>query len=242
MPGIDIYAEIGAGPFITTNQERLLHALQRARFDLMAVASARAVAGDFCAGNAEVEALISAVPQMRGWVVINPAHIDASAEELRRYLVSDRWLGAALVLPSRRDSLLSVTTRELINACRRYTRPLLLRIEDEIAVRELDALAAEFSTIKFIAGGSGGVSWPAAVISARQRPNIFLEPFSGESHQGKLERILEVLGPHRLLFASSYPIQNPGAALGLLADARITDAEKQSILSASAARLFGLSR
>jgi predicted TIM-barrel fold metal-dependent hydrolase len=44
------------------------------------------------------------------------------------------------------------------------------------------------------------------------------------------------------MFASSYPVYNPGAALGLLMEAKISDAEKQAILTTSAVRLFGLTR
>lgn len=242
MPGIDTFALLGAGPWLTTDAASLKHACQRARFDAMAVVSAQAISGDCAAGNAQVKALLDAEPRMYGWVVITPSHVDESIEEMRRYLTGQRWLGALLVLPSSRDSLLSSTSRELINAYRRYARPMLLRIPDDVAVRELETIASEFPTIKFVAGGAGGASWASCMVAARQRPNIFLEPFSGEPHRGKLERILQVLGPHRLIFASNFPRQNPGAAIGLLSEAQITDAEKQSILATSAARLFNLTQ
>jgi predicted TIM-barrel fold metal-dependent hydrolase len=50
------------------------------------------------------------------------------------------------------------------------------------------------------------------------------------------------LGAHRVLFASGFPGQNPGAALGLLLDSRLSENEKQAILTTSAVRLFGLTR
>jgi len=242
MPGVDIHAEVGKGAWVTADATRLQHAFQRARFDLMALASRRALAGDIGAGNAEVKALLDAFPQARGWVVVNPAYPDRSSEEMRRYLGSAKWLGAMLNPVLCGQSLMSADSREVLNAYRRYTKPILIHTADEPAVRELEETAKEFSTLKFIAGGGGGESWHSCLIAAKRTTNIFLEPFTGGAHRGKLEAILELLGAHRVLFASGYPNLNPGAALGMLLDAKINDADKQTILTTSSVRLFGLTR
>jgi predicted TIM-barrel fold metal-dependent hydrolase len=242
MPGVDIHSELGAGAWVTTDAGKLQGALQRARYDLMAVASRRALAGDIAAGNAEVKAVLDAFPQARGWVVINPAYPERSSEEMRRYLGSAKWLGAMLHPTLCGQSLISAATSEVLNAYRRYTKPLLIHVPDEPAVRELEAVAKEFNTLKFVAGGAGGEAWHSCLVAAKRTTNIFLEPFTGGQHRGKLEAILEVLGAHRVLFASGYPNLNPGAALGMLLDAKISDGDKQTILTASAIRLFGLTR
>lgn len=242
MPGIDIQTYLGAAEWITTDAEKLQAALQRARFDLMGVVSRRAMAGDLTGGNAEVKALVEAAPQMRGWVVLNPSYPERSAEELRRYVASPRWLGAALYPDECGEHLTSGASREIINAYRRYTKPLMVRVRNEAAVRELEEMAREFNQMKFIAAGAGGDQWQDCVLAARRTVNIFLEPFSGGAHRGKLEAILEALGAHRVMFASNYPELNPGAALGLLMDSKIGDTDKQAILTLSAMRLFGLGR
>jgi len=242
MPGVDILTQLGASQWLTTDAVKLQHALQRARFDMGGVASRRALAGDLTGGNAEVKALVDANPQMRGWVVVNPTYPERSSEEMRRYLGSARWLGAMLHPELCGQRLISGGSREVLNAFRRYTKPLLVYVPDEPAVRDLETAAAEFTTIKFVAAGAGGEEWQECVLAARRYTNIFLEPFSGGAHRGKLEAILASLGPHRILFGSNYPDHNPGAALGLLMEAKISDADKQSILTGSAVRLFGLAR
>src|SRR5438477_609840 len=90
--------------------------------------------------------------------------------------------------------------------------------------------------------GAGGDAWQDCAFLAKRLVNIFLEPFSGGSHRGKVEAIVQTLGAHRVLFASNFPEQNPGATLGLLLDAKLSDAEKQAVLTTNAARLFGLTR
>ena len=242
MPGIDLLAMLGAAHWTTSSGERLQHVLTRARFDLMAVASRRALAGELAAGNAEVKAVVDANPQMRGWVVIHPAYPEQSAEDMKRFLGSSKWLGALLDPEASGERLASTATRELLTAFRRYTRPLYVRARDSATVLELEHLAAEYSNLKIIAGGAGGDDWHACMVAARRQTNLFLEPFSGGAHRGKLEGILQSLGAHRVLFASNYPDQNPGHALGLLVEAKINDADKQSILTGSANRLFGFAR
>ncbi len=242
MPGVDILGQLGASEWTTTDGARLLHAMQRARFDLLGVASRRALAGDLSAGNAEVNAVVSQAPQMRGWCVVNPTYPERSSEEMRRYLGSAKWFGAMLHPELSGQRLNSATTREVLNAYRRYTKPLLVHVPDEQTLLDLEEIAPDFNTIKFIAQGAGGDAWQDCAIAAKRFVNILLEPFSGGSHRGKVEALVQLLGHHRILFGSSYPDHNPGAALGLLMDARISDAEKQSILTGNAAKLFGLTR
>jgi uncharacterized protein len=242
MPGVDILAQLGATQWITTDATGLQRALQRARFDLMGLASRRALSGDLAAGNAEVKSLLDAVPQMRGWAVINPAYPERSTEQMRRYVSNPRWFGAMLHPGLGGESLTSAGCKEVINAYRRYTKPLLVIVPNETVVRELEELALEFNAMKFIAAGAGYNHWQDCVLAAKRAVNIYLEPFSGGTHRGKLEAILEILGPHRILFGSNYPEHNPGAALGLLLDAKMSDAERQGILAGNAIKLFGLSR
>jgi predicted TIM-barrel fold metal-dependent hydrolase len=240
MPGVDLLAQLGATQWTVTDAAKLQHAMQRARFDMMAVVSRRALAGDLAAGNAEVKALLDENSQMRGWVVINPVYPERSAEELRRYAGGAKWVGAMLHPRMCGAHLASGPVREVLNAYRRFTKPLLVDVPDEESVRELEALAAEFNTIKFVAAGAGGDDWQACALAAKRVVNIFPEPFTGGTHRGKVERMVELLGAHRLLMASNYPEQNPGSALGCLVDAKIGDGEKQAILATNAVRMFNL--
>jgi predicted TIM-barrel fold metal-dependent hydrolase len=240
MPGVDVLTQLGAGPWIHADGDRLERARARARFDFMGVASRRALAGDIAAGNAEVKEVLDANPQMRGWAVVNPAYPELSSDQMRRYCNSAQWLGALLDTATGGHRLASAAAREVLNAYRRYTKPILVHVGNEQAVSELEDLAQEFSSLKFVAAGAGGHDWQDCMLLAKRVVNIYLEPFSGGAHRGKLETILATLGPHRVLFASHFPEVNPGAALGQLVDAKLSDGEKQGILTTNAVRLFGL--
>jgi predicted TIM-barrel fold metal-dependent hydrolase len=242
MPGIDIYAQLGSAAWTTASAETLQRAVQRVRFDLMGVASRRALAGDIVAGNAEVKALVDAVPQARGWVVINPTYPEHSAAEMKRYGASNKFLGCALIGGIEGERLDSPAVREILNSIRRYTKPVLVQVPNEDAARDLEAIALEFSTLNFVAAGAGGDHWPACAFAAKRAVNIHLEPLSGGPHRGKLEGIVATIGPRRVLFGSGFPDQNPGAAWGMLEEAKLSDSEKQQIVLGNAIRLFNLSR
>ena len=242
MPGVDILAHLGAGEWRNTDAAELQRAAQRARFDAVGVASRRALSGDLAGGNAEVKALVAENALMRGWVVVNPVYPERSAEELRKYASSPKWFGAMVHPGMTGESLASAATRELLNAYRRYTKPLLVHVANEQAARELETLALEFNMLRIIALGCGGDDWQACAWVAKRATNVFLEPFSGGPHRGKLEAILAEIGHNRVVFAGNYPDSNPGAALGLWYDAKISEAEKQAVLTTNAMRLFGLNR
>lgn len=242
MPAIDLLTYLGSSRWAATDGARLQHALQRARYDLMGIASLRAVAGDIVAGNAEVKEALDGCPQFRGWVVVNPNYPERSAEQLRKYASYPQWLGAMLPIAETGGSLLSAATRDLVNAYRRYTKPLLVTVAGRETARELEAFAAEFSTLKIVAAGAGRDAWPDCLAAAKRAVNLFLEPCSGGAHRGKLEALLAGLGPNRVVYASGYPIRNPGSALGLVVDARISEGERNAVLSGNAIRLLGLRR
>lgn len=242
MPGVDLLSQLGAADWTDVTAQQFIHAAQRARFDISGAASRRALAGDLTTGNAEVKALLDQAPQTRGWVVVNTNYPDRSAEELKRYAAGSRWLGALLSQGPSGGRLASQATRDLLQVYRRYTKPVLVPVPDAATAHDLQELAAEFSNVKFVAGGCGGDDWQDAVLAARQCVNIFLEPCSGGPHRGKIEAIFAALGPNRVVFASNYPDQNPGAALGLLLEAKISDTERQAMLAGNAVRLFGLRR
>ncbi|MFN3653500.1 MAG: amidohydrolase family protein [Armatimonadota bacterium] len=242
MPGVDLVTQLGTTPWTDVDGAALTRALQRARFDLMGVVSRRALCGDITAGNAEVKALVDSVPQMRGWAVVNPAYPERSSEEMRKYLGSAKWLGAALYPQMVGQRLNTVSAREVINAYRRYTKPLLVSVPNGDAVRDLEELATEFNTMKFVAAGAGGDQWQDAMFAAKRAVNIFLEPFSGGAHRGKLEALLATLGPNRVLFASNHPERNPGSSIGILLDSRLSETERQGVLSGNATRLFSFLR
>jgi predicted TIM-barrel fold metal-dependent hydrolase len=242
MPVIDVHAHVGTGPWLTADQAALLRAMQRARLDTAIVSSRLAVASNFAEGNFKLKSMLEASPELLGYAVVNPTYVEQSIAEMRRYLSVPRFVGVKLHPDASGQPLDSAATREVVNAYRRYAKPLLVHVWGTQQVRQLEALAAEASTVKMIVAHAGGDAYAECLALATKQLNLFLEPFTGGADLGKVEEAVAKIGAHRILFGTNFPTLNPGVALGMLADARISDAERAQILGGNAAKLFQLGR
>jgi predicted TIM-barrel fold metal-dependent hydrolase len=241
MPIIDVHAHLGTTAWFHADREGLLRAMQRAGIQQMAISSRLAVASNFAEGNFKLKAAMDGVPQLLGYVVVNPAYPEASTQEMRRYLGERNFVGIKLHPRVSGQPLDSDATRGVVNAFRRYQKPLLAHVWGEEDVRALGALARESPNVKMIAAHAGGDAWSACLSLAERQLNILLEPFTGGAERDRLEEGVARIGAHRLLFGTNFPVLSPGVALGMVADSRLSEADRQLILGGNAAKLFGLS-
>jgi len=240
MPIIDIHAHLGGTAWFQADREGLLRAMQRAGIQQMAVSSRLAVASNFAEGNFKLKAALDGAPQLLGYVVVNPAYTEVSVQEMRRYLGARNFVGIKIHPRASGQPLDSAATRSLANSFRRYQKPLLAHVWGEADVRALEALAQECPTVKMIAAHAGGDAWASCLALAERQLNIRLEPFTGGAERDKLEEGIERIGAHRILFGTNFPVLNPGVALGMVADSRLSEADKNLILGGNAMKLFGL--
>jgi hypothetical protein len=240
MPIIDVHAHLGGTAWFQADRDGLLRAMQRAGIQQMAVSSRLAIASNFAEGNFKLKAALDGVPQLLGYVVVNPAYTEASVQEMRRYLGARNFVGIKIHPRASGQALDSAATRGLVNSFRRYQKPILAHVWGEEDVRALDTLAQECPTVKLIAAHAGGDAWAACLALAERQLNILLEPFTGGAERDKLEEGVERIGAHRILFGTNFPVLNPGVALGMVADSRLSEADKNLILGGNAAKLFGL--
>jgi predicted TIM-barrel fold metal-dependent hydrolase len=242
MPVIDVHAHIGTGPWLTADRDALRRAMQRARIDTTVVSSHLAVASNFAEGNYKLKAVLDSAPELLGYVVVNPTYVEQSVAEMRRYLSAPNFVGVKLHPDASGQPLDSAATREVVNAFRRYSKPLLVHVWGSAQVRALDALAAEAPSVKMIVAHAGGDAFAECLALASRHLNLLLEPFSGGAERGKVEEAVAKIGAHRVLFGTNFPRLNPGLALGLLADTGLPESDRAAVLGGTAAKLFQLGR
>jgi predicted TIM-barrel fold metal-dependent hydrolase len=240
LPVIDVHGHLGAGPWLNADRDAALRVMQRARIDTMVVSSHLAVSSNFAEGNYKLKAALEGVPQLLGYLVINPTYVEQSITEMRRYLSDSKFVGVKLHPDASEQPLDSAATLEVVNSYRRHSKPLLVHAWGTGQVRALETLAAAAPTVKMIVAHAGGDAFAECVALATRQLNLLLEPFTGGSESGKVEEAVAKLGAHRVLFGTNFPRLNPGVALGMLADARVSDVDRALILGGNAQKLFQL--
>ena len=239
MPTFDVHAYYGATPFsnATATREAILATMRRSEIDGAAFISALAADCDFITGNRRLREIVSPDEGLFGWVTLNASYSAESQEEQRRHLNKRGMVGAALFGAPGRPVVLE-DAREILNAQRRYTKPVALSVPDAEAVHAARQIAAEFPAMRFIFLGMGGEDWRAGMAVAKQHLNVYLE-ISGSLDTDKVALASSVITPRKLLYGSALPNGSPEVTRALVESApTMTRADRNRILSENAIALL----
>ena len=239
MPMFDTHAYFGATPFSSelATRDAALETLRRRGMDGAALISALGASCDFVAGNRRLREVVSPEQGLFGWVTLNAGYAAESQEEQRRHQNRRGMIGAALFAAPGKPVTLE-DCREILNAQRRYAKPVALPVPDADAVHQARLIAAEFSAMKFVLLGMGGEDWRVAVAAAKKHLNLYLE-ISGSLDTDKIAQASAVVTPRKLLYGSGLPGGSPELTLALVESApTLTRPDRSRILSENAAALL----
>ena len=239
MPTFDCHAYYGATPFSNAmaTRDAILQTLRQADITGVALISALAADCDFVTGNRRLRELISPEDGLFGWVTLNAGYPAESQEEQRRHQNRRSSVGAALLGAPGKPATLE-DAREILNAQRRYAKPVALSVPDADAVHQARLIAAEYTAMKFVFLGMGGEDWRIAVAAAKKHLNVYLE-ISGSLDSDKLAQASSVITPRKLLYGSGLPGGSPELTLALVETApTLTRPDRSRILSENAAALL----
>ena len=241
MPIFDTHTYWMDSPYThaAATREAVLQAMQRHGISQVGLISGLAARCDFVAGNRALAQILDPGAGLYGHAVLSADYPEDSLQEQRRYLNRADFLGAVMFghdgYPVTVDD-----AREILNAYRRFTKPMAIHTPDAAAVYAARAIAAEFPAMKFVLLGMGGESWRTAVAVAKKHLNVYLE-LSGSLDSDKVAHAAEALTPRKVLFGSGFPLADPEAILGLVETApTVTRADRDRILSLNAQALFNV--
>ncbi|HET6455239.1 MAG TPA: amidohydrolase family protein [Armatimonadota bacterium] len=199
-----------------------------------------AVDADFPHGNKELLDAIKGDDRLYGYLVVNPVFPEESIRLMRQTMVLPKFVAMAMFQGSSKPFPNLDDCREVLNAYRRFTKPVMLDVTSCDAISAAEQIAAEFATIKFILGSMGSEAWKG-VMGLSQLLNVFLET-SGTLDSEKIEEAVESFGPRRVLFGSDLPFANPASMLALIQDSNVPKDVMTRILDTNARNLFGLGK
>ncbi len=193
-------------------------------------------------GNAQVAAATRGARDLRPWLVLQSDRAAEANAQMRRYLYqSEQFIGIALYPdPVTGRPVTLRQSGELLNAYRRFAKPLLIAAPTAEAMLHVADIAREMGTTRVIASGMGGDEWREAVEIAVKPLNLYLD-ISGALCAEKVDyAIAHLHGARKLLFASGAPHTDPAAVIGLLDDLDLSPDDRARILANNALRLFNL--
>ena len=197
--------------------------------------------------NEQVAAAIAVAPHRAlGYAYVNPRHVDASLEEIDRWLGHGPMVGIKLWIAvrchdSRLDPIVERVTR-LGGVIFQHTWIKTSgNLPGESTPQDLVALAKRHPRATFICGHAGG-NWELGIRAVRSQPNIFVDLAGSEPTAGMTEMAVRELGAGRVLFGSDAPGRSFASQLAKVYDAGLSPEDRRAILGANLRRLLAPAR
>ncbi|MDR3708536.1 MAG: amidohydrolase family protein [Capsulimonadaceae bacterium] len=239
MPLFDCHTYLTVASFSSSmrTREQVLESMERFGLDGVALISGLGASGDFSNGNRMLREVVDEEQGLLGYVTLNASYPEESLQEQRMYMSKHEFVGGVLIAEPGRPVTLKAA-RDIVNAQRRYGKPILLYTGDTAAVHAAQEIAEEFHLIKFIFLGMGGNDWRAAVETARKCLNVNLE-ISGCLDADKVTVAVNAISARRIVFGSGLPHGDPSLYRGLVQDCEIlTTSDRNRITLDNALALF----
>ena len=234
-----VYLEGNLLPGLNQNVGQVSALLHARGIDRAVLLSERAARVDPLTGNRILKASLDQSEGLYGCLVTHVNRVDASIQAIKDMLANKKFVAVLLTGNDPNEPLHPLLADEVLNACRRYQKPVFLHTPNAACVEVALHFAKTYSTHKFVFLGMGGADWRTGIAAAHQAVNIFLET-SGVMDRAKIAAAVEAVGPHRVVFGSGLPSLDPAAALGLIKDASIGQNEHRRLLYDNAFRLLNL--
>lgn len=239
MPTFDAHAYYADTPLTAAmaTREAIQQTMRRSEIDAVALISGLGARCDFITGNRRLREILDAQTGLFGWVTLNADYPNESQEEQRRHMMRPEFVGG--VLFGHNGNPVTVDeAREVLNAHRRFAKPMAIHVANADGVQAMRAIAEEFPAMKFLLLTMGGEDWRPAVAAAKRHLNLYLE-LSGSLDADKVAHAAATLTPRKLLYGSGLPHRDPELALALVAEAAgLTGFDRTRILFQNAQALF----
>lgn len=240
MPLIDTYAVLGCGAPCegAFGRDQLLKRMDDLGITHAIVTSSLALASDCDAGNAWLAEQINGERRLLAYAVVNTNHPPQAIETMRKYMAKRQFVGLILIEGDAHTPVSSADAEEILNAYRRFGKPLLLMTPNRQCVYAATEIAKTFELIKVVLVGMGGKDWRSAIAAATAHLNIYLQT-TGEISPDKIREGWPTVKGHRMIFGSGVPAVDPAVMMGVIDEAGLSSQDKEQILSGNSERTFG---
>ncbi|MDQ3815350.1 MAG: amidohydrolase [Armatimonadota bacterium] len=184
---------------------------------------------DLEGGNARLAQALVADKRFRGWLSLSIHQPDKSQELARQYLTRAAWAGARFEQTTDGDAITAAGGHEIVNALRRYSRPLLVTVTSPATLRAVIEAAREFHTLRFIVSPQNDQLMSDVIPAIKETLNLSFLPVAAYAERDVVAQAVATMGERRILWGSDWGRYHPAAAIGMIKDSAITPMQRERI-------------
>jgi predicted TIM-barrel fold metal-dependent hydrolase len=232
MPLIDLHCHFGMTPgeMAVRPPELSLASAYADEWSVEAMCFAATEAEtDIVGGNARLTQVIATDRRFRGWLTLSAHQPDVSQDLARHYLVRAGWVGARFVQNSEGDAVDVAGGHVILNALRRYSRPVLITANSPATLHAAVRAAREFTTLRFLLVPQNEDLTSDALAAIQETLNISLLPSAAFVERDVIATAVAHMSERRVLWSSDWGRLHPAAALGMLHESALTGPQRDRI-------------
>jgi predicted TIM-barrel fold metal-dependent hydrolase len=241
MPIIDLQCHFGVRPSaLSVRPPELAQAAAYAASvgaETLCFSSDEAVT-DLDGGNARLASALGSDARFRGWLTISVHQPDVSQALARQYLVRPQWVGARFDQVTEGDAVNAAGGHVVLNALRRYGRPVMLTVNSPATLAASIEAAREFHTLRFVLSPQNEELTSDALPAIKEVLNISFLPSSAFAERDILAQAVATVGERRVLWGSDWGRVHPAAALGMVGDSALTGLQRDRVTLRNARELL----
>ena len=241
MARIDLHCYLGTTPdtraLTAPDSAAALAYADQGQFEALCF-SAPEASFDLVGGNASLAESTRADPRFRAWMTASIHRPELSGELARLYLVKPRFCGALIEQKTDAESITSQGGRDVLNALRRYSRPVLVTVGTPATLEAAVSAAREFNTLKFVISPQTEELTRVAATAIKEVVNTLFMPSVSYAERDVIASAIATLGERRVAWASGWGRLHPVAALGMARDSALTPSQQERFAYKNASELL----
>lgn len=241
---IDIHAHYGSWEATSSpvnRPEDILASMHRCGIHKLLGSSFTAIHGETRLGNEQTAHIIRKYPDfLFGYCVINPNYPRESANELETcFEKALNFVGLKFHCGLHGKPLHDAGYAEALDYANELALPVLIHAHGE---DDWKTTTQRYPRVPFIV--AHGCGWnaceppPPTIALAAEIPNLYADVSGSAAWRKALRRLIDAIGPGKVLYGSGYPMFDLAWEIGRVALAELSDVEKLTVCGGNATRLF----
>ena len=240
---IDCHGHLGyyhRTKIIPIDASSMVRVMDRVGIEKVCISSFLSIGPDCKVGNDKVAAAIREYPErFIGYGVVNPNRPHEIEDELRRCFDNLGMKAIKLHPVIHQYPIDGSAFRTVFDFASQRGLPILSH--EWGSPQFLNRLSAEHPRVSFIVAHMG--FWDGRTDFAYEdvvtrRENVYVDLAYSNVFYSALERLVGIIGAHKIVFGSDFPLHDPAYHLGRVTFARLSDEQKELILSRNMLRIM----